>query len=510
MKKVAGKMHNAAKQAKKLKDKKLSFAIADGPAEEGAEQPQPLPDVVSAEVPKAAAATKPAKSSEDLLFEKEWKDVKVRVLDRSSTLLWREANGKVMRADASKQVCLVSLQAAPAETRRFSPEVLYKITGEEKKAMKLQVDRRNLKREEKLAIVEALGGKPKFAKPGADVEHPELLAWWHMLLKGRQQAEDTESSRKAAVYLDPGVAQVYLNESGPDGASDLAQGSLAQWRVELQWKPGLIVLPVLGGGHWSMLVWAREEDQYRCRYYDSLKGGGSACREAAKKLVTAVTRLLSPVSGEVELPETLCPVAQLDGWSCGYHIMTVMEEEMRQHRGEGRQMIIRQPDVTRGVLNHWLDGLIKFQRSEELKETGSLCLPPLPPPAKMEDEEAVPVTKGSTGPLAAAASGIWGCGKCRFSVRGCLECCPEKALRYATKKLAEAEKKAKQDEAALAKVEAAKTAAAEKKDKQDEDQKAADAEKMAKQDADEAEKMGQQDEAATASVEAPKSMTLID
>ena len=116
--------------------------------------------------------------------------------------------------------------------------------------MKLQVDRRNLKREEKLAIVEALGGKPKFAKPGADVEHPELLAWWHMLLKGRQQAEDTESSRKAAVYLDPGVAQVYLNESGPDGASDLAQGSLAQWRVELQWKPGLIVLPVHGGGHW--------------------------------------------------------------------------------------------------------------------------------------------------------------------------------------------------------------------------------------------------------------------
>ena len=62
----------------------------------------------------------------------------------------------------------------------------------------------------------------------------------------------------------------------------------------------------------------------------------------------------------------------------------------------------------------------------------------------------------------------------------------------------------------MAKVEAAKTAAAEKKDKQDDEQKAADAEKMAKQDADEAEKMGQQDEAATASVEAPKSMTLID
>ena len=90
-------------------------------------------------------------------------------------------------------------------------------------------------------------------------------------MKARQQAEDTESSRKAAVYLDPGVAQVYLTESAPDGASHLAEASLAQWGVELQGKPGLIVLPVLGGGHWSMLVWAREGDQYLCRYYDSLK-----------------------------------------------------------------------------------------------------------------------------------------------------------------------------------------------------------------------------------------------
>ena len=83
---------------------------------------------------------------------------------------------------------------------------------------------------------------------------------------------------------------MYLTESAPDGASHLAEASLAQWGVELQGKPGLIVLPVLGGGHWSMLVWAREGDQYPCRYYDSLKGGGSACREAAKKLVTPVSR----------------------------------------------------------------------------------------------------------------------------------------------------------------------------------------------------------------------------
>ena len=84
--KMAKKLKDKGKE-KALKDKKLSLAIADKPAEEEAEQPQPLPDVVPAVVPKAAAKTKPAKSSEDLLFEKEWKDVKVRVLDRSSTLL---------------------------------------------------------------------------------------------------------------------------------------------------------------------------------------------------------------------------------------------------------------------------------------------------------------------------------------------------------------------------------------------------------------------------------------
>ena len=129
--------------------------------------------------------------------------------------------------------------------------------------------------------------------------------------------------------------------------------------------------------------------------------------------------------------------------------------------------------------------------------------------------------KKSRGPLAAAASGIWGCSKCKYSMRGCLGCCPEKALRYANKKEAEAEKKAKQDDAALPKVQAAKTAAAEKKAKQDEEATAAEAENMAKQDeaamasvesskADEAEKMGEQDEAATASVEAPKGMSLLD
>jgi hypothetical protein len=134
--KMAKKLKDKGKE-KALKDKKLSLAIADKPAEEEAEQPQPLPDVVPAVVPKAAAKTKPAKSSEDLLFEKEWKDVKVRVLDRSSTLLWRDANGKVVKADASKQLCLVSLQGAPSVTRWCSSEVLYKVTGEEKKAMKL-------------------------------------------------------------------------------------------------------------------------------------------------------------------------------------------------------------------------------------------------------------------------------------------------------------------------------------------------------------------------------------
>ena len=79
-----------------------------------------------------------------------------------------------------------------------------------------------------------------------------------------------------------------------------------------------------------MLVWAREGGQYRRRYYDSLTGGGSACREAATKLVRPVTMLLEnplgPVSAETEvsLPSTLGPVSQKDAWSCGYHIMTVM------------------------------------------------------------------------------------------------------------------------------------------------------------------------------------------
>ena len=175
--------------------------------------------------------------------------------------------------------------------------------------------------------------------------------------------------------------------------------------------------------------------------------------------------------------------------------MTIMEEEMRMHRGEGKAMIMRQPDVTRGVLNNWLEGLIKFQQLEKKKESGikPVVLPPLPPPPTMPDPQEEPAPKKSTGPLAAAASGVWGCGKCRNSKAGCLQCCPEKALRYANKKEAEAGQKAKEDQGALAKVQAAKAAGAEKWVKQEE-----------------AEKMAKQDEAAGASVKSAKHPTVLD
>ncbi len=69
-------------------------------------------------------------------------------------------------------------------------------------------------------------------------------------------------------------------------------------------------------------------------------------------MVCIVTMLLEGSSElpEVPLPETLCPVQQTDAYSCGYRVVTVVEEEIRLRRGEGRAIVVRHPDAARKML----------------------------------------------------------------------------------------------------------------------------------------------------------------
>ena len=404
LKTVSGKLSTYLKSKKKnaekaktkaehLPESKKCLPIEDGPPGEAAKQP------LHTAVGSAAETAAPAEKSLQTAFAEEWRGRLVRVLDRGSGVLWRGTTGTVQKVDFSKQTCMVSMKGAPTVTAHFASKDLYKLSGAEKVPMTIEVDKRRIMKEQKEQCWKALGGEPKYVKPAQSVEHPELFAFWQILQEASRQALDVGSTRAAAVYLDPGTGLcLSLKLEGDD--------PLKEWRDQLAAMKAaseaqLVALPVHGGGHWSLLVWTKQagESKHTCKYYDSLPGGGSACRETAKKLVSIVTMLLEESSehSEEALPQTQCPVRQTDAWSCGFHIMTIMEEEMRQHRGEGQTMVIRQVDATRKLVNQWVDMLLKWKKSEDVKK-GTVTAappPPLPPPPPelekpVEEEEHVP------------------------------------------------------------------------------------------------------------------------
>ena len=92
--------------------------------------------------------------------------------------------------------------------------------------------------------------------------------------------------------------------------------------------------------------------------------------------------------------EVVTPVKQLDAWSCGFHAANRAEEAFRAWRGEGACGVSSSPESVRTDLNKWIDSLIKFKASEEMKEAMGKAKPavpavppPLPPPPLMIEEE---------------------------------------------------------------------------------------------------------------------------
>lgn len=249
----------------------------------------------------------------------------------------------------------------------------------------------------------------------------------------RKQAKDTESSMKEAVYLDLGVATVLLSPEATENSTE-------SWKKELESKPKFVALPVHAGGHWTLLCFRKgeEEGQYSCEYFDSIEKVVNSTRNAARQLVPIVGHILET---EITFPEkTECRSRQLDSWSCGFHVMTTLEEEVREQRGEGRTVVQRTVGETRKLCNEWIECLLKWRKQEEKRHKQGeasaasdvamppAASPPLPPPV----QEPEP---GDFVPKAAKPSGVWGCYRCRYRITGCLSCCPEKMDRYCERQL---------------------------------------------------------------------------
>ena len=78
-----------------------------------------------------------------------------------------------------------------------------------------------------------------------------------------------------------------------------------------------------------------------------------------------------------DLPATLQPVHQTDGWSCGWHTVSRFEEAYRQFRGEGFCRQYCKPDHRRTETNRWAASLVNTCWKPPVGVSPELAVPPL-------------------------------------------------------------------------------------------------------------------------------------
>ena len=208
--------------------------------------------------------------------------------------------------------------------------------------------------------------------------------------------------------------------------------------------------------HWSLLSLARkaaadsqEPNKFRVMYWDSMVVPGQSALETAAASLQLLARLVQPA--EVQMPVLPLVVAtrcykQADQYSCGYWVLKHAELMYRLYRGEGWRA--PSPDIreAREQLNNWLTSLSKFILKRQHKEEPA----ELKAQKKQKLAEALAAAAGASSSTSEPKAPLpansvqqddlnHGCSKCRWSLGGCLTCCPAKAAKYAGRKLAESQ-----------------------------------------------------------------------
>ncbi len=250
-----------------------------------------------------------------------------------------------------------------------------------------------------------------------------------------------------AVETDPEVMWLTGQTEGQEGGIY----QQLEYARQMKDKRCQILVPVhsvglSGGEHWSLLCLSRppskgEPQPFTCLYYDSLAEPTEAAVQAVSLSIDLFTRLLQPVPVNSPAapgrPQSNC-YRQSDGWSCGYWTLRHAEMVYRLHRGEGYRVLSTDLPLMRERWNNWLLSLIrhlgKRQKQEESADQKAAKK------QKVTEAVAAAVASASSSkslpeaPLPANAVQQddlnHGCSKCRWSLRGCLACCPTKAAKY--------------------------------------------------------------------------------
>ena len=305
-----------------------------------------------------------------------------------------------------------------------------------KPALPEKLDMRRLTLAEKLLIWKLAGQNLQFVQPKTLLEGPELSVGWMEIQARGEQAKDLFSSRQT-IFVEPhGIKAVaYALENGTEQPETMLKEvteQLAWLKVHPQ-QAGLVMVLVHSEApqHWTALVCMRQADSlFGFRYFDSLHTPHAEARQVAEQIASVLVSVLGEAAfSQPALQATEQPVAQTDGWSCGYHTLSRFEEAYRQLRGEGCLRVYASPDERRQAINKLASAVMAA-----CKKAGA-CPAPLPAPESAEVKPAqLPDSSLPPKPaLAGIPTGTYGCSRCRQSAAGCLSCNPEKMLKHASK-----------------------------------------------------------------------------
>ena len=385
----------------------------------------------------------------------------VRVVGWQTSKLLQDLEAKVLKHWEAEQKVLLLLPGTKNATQVLPVSEVSVLTGKEKVRLADKLDLRALKAEEKTEALEAAGGQLQFLQPATMLESPELTAGWvEVLLRGRKQGDKLEPG--SLVVTDPQQmdallfefqagntgGEVWENLLGRGGKLGVA-GQQGLWEklqraVESQHSSCTLLVPVHSSApeHWTLLVLKRQATQaeaepapWAVECFDSLPKPSQSAFSKAGHLLELLKFLLQPGTVVHSVPVQAAPSRkQSDGWSCGFWVLLWMEQEYRKHRGEGERLL--QPEWTQKMqtLNGFFSNLKKHKAAQEAKgkvdhsagkgtskggqgAATELGPPPLPPPA--------------TAPGSHQDEKTWGCSRCRWNQRGCLQCSPAKMLKWA-------------------------------------------------------------------------------
>ena len=192
---------------------------------------------------------------------------------------------------------------------------------------------------------------------------------------------------------------------------------------------GLVGVPIVAGGHWTLVVIRRVHERQKIYYYDTLPKIHMACQNKARE----VLRMLDL---KQDLPDRRNRAVQEDCTSCGFWIMFYWEGHVREFMGEGWSIgrgyqksamkILERLRKTCQDIKEGVPAPMKRKKSSaglsvEGKEEDPLisAMPGAPAMADLDAQLAHLKDQADRAKKQAAAS-FYGCPKCRRARSGCI------------------------------------------------------------------------------------------